>query len=168
MSKIINKFSLTWDEFIPELYLKQPRFTYSACGQFIKHPERIKKVREADSLKHLYRNELDKVYFAHDATYSDSKHLARGPISGTIWAADLAEVGSLSSNSVKIKYLLCVIDVFTKYAWVKPLKDKKGKTVLTAFIEIVNECNRQSNKLWVHQGREFYNKLMQDINELHT
>ena len=47
-------------------------------------------------------------------------------------------MGSLSSKNRNIKYLLCVIDVFTKYAWVKPLKDKKGKIILNAFIEIVN------------------------------
>ena len=68
---------------------------------------------------------------------------------------------SLSSKNKNVKYLLCVIDVFTKYAWVKPLKDKKGKTVLNAFIEIVNESNRKPNKLWIDQGREFYNKLLQ-------
>ena len=45
---------------------------------------------------------------------------------------------------------------------VKPLKSKKGKTVLNAFIKIVNESNRKPNKLWVDQGREFYNKLMQE------
>ena len=48
---------------------------------------------------------------------------------------------SLFSKNKNVKYLLCVIDVFTKYAWVKPLKDKKGKTVLNAFIEIMNGCN---------------------------
>ena len=53
-------------------------------------------------------------------------------------------------------------DVLTKYAWVKPLKDKKGKTAPNAFIEIVNESNRNPNKLWVDQGREFYNNLMQE------
>ena len=76
----------------------------------------------------------------------------------------------LSSKNRNVKYLLCVIDVFTKYAWFKPLKDKKGKTVLNAFIEIVDESNRKRNKLWVDQGREFYNKLMQEWldNVLHT
>ena len=49
---------------------------------------------------------------------------------GNIWAADLAEMGSLSSKNENVKYSLCVIDVFTKYAWVKPLKEKNGKTVL--------------------------------------
>ena len=55
-----------------------------------------------------------------------------------------------------------VIDPFNRYACVKPLKDKKGKTVLNAFIEIVNESNRKPNKLWLDQGREFYNELMQE------
>ena len=45
---------------------------------------------------------------------------------------------------------------------VNPLKDQKGKTVLYAFVEIVNESNRQPNKLWVDLGREFHNKLMQE------
>ena len=48
-------------------------------------------------------------------------------------------------------------DVFTKYAWVKPLKDKKGKTVLNAFIKIVNESNRKPSRLWVDQGLKFHN-----------
>ena len=52
--------------------------------------------------------------------------------------------------------MLCVINVFTKYVWVKPLKGKKVKTVLNALIEIVNESpNRKPNKLWVDQEREF-------------
>ena len=72
---------------------------------------------------------------------------------------------SLSSKNKNVKYLLCVIDVFTKYAWVKPLQDKKDKISLNAFIEIVNESNRNPNKLWVDQGREFYNKLMQEWSE---
>ena len=60
---------------------------------------------------------------------------------------------SLSSKNKSVKYLLCVIDVFTKDARVKPLNDEKGKTVLNAFIEIVNESNHKPNKLWVDQGK---------------
>ena len=52
----------------------------------------------------------------------------------------------LSSKNKNVKYLLCAADVFSKYAWVKPLKDKKGKRVLNAFIEIINESNRKPNK----------------------
>ena len=203
MNKIINKFLLTEDKFMPDLHSKQPGFTYSACGPFTKHRERIKKFRETGKLKHLYRNEIDKACFAHDAAYSDSKDVAKRIISDkilrdrayeiarnlaydeykkslasmvykffdnktrsranlndqlaeeshkpvikklkrrkvyaifkdNIWATDLAEMESLSSKNKNVKYLLCVIDVFTKYAWVKTLRDKKGKTVLNVLLK---------------------------------
>ena len=64
---------------------------------------------------------------------------------------------SLSSKYQGVKYLLCVVDVFTKYACVKPVKDKKAKTVLLDFIEIVNKSKCQPDKLQVDQGREFDN-----------
>ena len=54
-----------------------------------------------------------------------------------------------------------MIDVFTKYELGKPLRDKKDKTVLAAFIEMVNESDCKTNKRWVNQGRWFYSKLMQ-------
>ena len=86
------------------------------------------------------------------------------------WAADLAKMGSSSSKSWHVKYLLYMIDVLTKYAWVKSLKDKKAKTLLHDFAEIVNDSKRKHNKLRVDQGREFYNNLMQksldDVNML--
>ena len=69
-----------------------------------------------------------------------------------IWAVDLAEIESLSSKNKNVKYLLCVTDLFTRYEWVKPLKSK-AKTVLDAFIEIVNKSNYKPKKLWVDQGR---------------
>ena len=69
------------DKFIPKLHIKQPGFTYSACGPFTKHRERIQKFRETGNLKHLYRNELGKACFDHDAVYSDSKDLAKRTIS---------------------------------------------------------------------------------------
>ena len=61
---------------------------------------------------------------------------------------------SLYSKNKNIEYLLCIIDVFTKYALVKSLKDKKCKTVVNIFIEIVNESNRKPNKCWVDQGKK--------------
>ena len=81
MNKIINNFLLGGDKFMPELHLKKSGVTYSACGAFTKNHERIQKFRETGNLKHLYRNELDKACFAHDAAYWDSKDLARRTIS---------------------------------------------------------------------------------------
>ena len=81
---------------------------------------------------------------------------------GNIWAADLAYMGSLSSKNYVVKYLLCTIDVFTKYAWIKPLANKKTKTVLDGFTEVANESYHKLNKSWIDQGRQFYNKLMKN------
>ena len=55
------------------MHLKKSGFTYSACGPFTNHDEKIQKFRETGDLNHLYRNELDKAFSAHDTTYSDSK-----------------------------------------------------------------------------------------------
>ena len=70
-----------------------------------------------------------------------------------VWTEDLAEIESLSSKNKNVKYWLCAVHVFTKYASVKPLKNKKDKTVLNAFIKIVNESNRKPIKLWTDQGK---------------
>ena len=64
-----------------------------------------------------------------------------------IWAIDLCEMESLSSMNQDIKYLLCVIDVFTKYTWIKPSKDEKSKAVLLDFIKTVNESNCKPKKI---------------------
>ena len=55
------------------------------------------------------------------------------------------------------RFLLCAIDIFSKYAWVVPLKDKKGITIVDAFQKILKESNRRPNKIWVDKGNEFYN-----------
>ena len=65
--------------------MKQLGFTYTACEPFTKHRERIQKFRETGNLKHLYRNELDKACFAHDAAYSHSNDLAKRTISDKIF-----------------------------------------------------------------------------------
>ena len=55
------------------------------------------------------------------------------------------------------RFLLCVIDIFSKYAWVVPLKDKKGISIVNAFQKILKESDRKPNKIWVDKGSEFYN-----------
>ena len=75
MNNTSNKFLLVGDKFMPEMHLKQPGFTYSACGPFTKHKERIQKFKETGDVRHIYRNELDKACFQHDAAYADNKDL---------------------------------------------------------------------------------------------
>ena len=75
-----------------------------------------------------------------------------------IWSVDLADMQSLSKYNKGIKYLLCAIDLFSKYAWVVPLKGKRGISIVNAFQKIISEL-RKPNKLWIDEGVEFYNKL---------
>ena len=74
-----------------------------------------------------------------------------------IWGVDLADMQLLSKYNKGIRFLLCVIDVFSKCAWVVPLKDKKGISIAKAFQSILKQSNRKPNKIWVDKGSEFYN-----------
>ena len=65
---------------------------------------------------------------------------------------------SLSKFNKGVKYLLCAIDLFSKYAWVIPIKDKEGTSIANAFQKIISEEQRKPNKIWVDQGNEFYNQ----------
>ena len=75
MNNLINKFLLGDDKFMPEMYLRQPQFVYSACGPFTRHKERIKKFKQTGDTRYIYRNELDKACFEHDSAYADHKDL---------------------------------------------------------------------------------------------
>ena len=205
MNEIINKFLLAVDKFMPEMHLKQPGFTYSACGPFTKYKERIQKFKETGDTSYVYKNELDKVCFQHAMACGDFKDLAkrtaadkvlrgktfkiasdqkydgyqRGlasmvykffdkksqgsgaannneniqladelhkPIIKTfkkrkvyssfrdnIWGVDLADMQLLSKFNKGFRFLLCVIDIDSKFDWVIPLKDKKGVSIVNAF-----------------------------------
>ena len=242
MNNTINKLLLAGDNFMSEIHLRQPQFTYSAYGAFTKHEQRIQKFKQTGDTNYIYKNELDKACFVYDAAYSDSKDLTnrtaadkilknkafdiakdpkydgyqRGLVSmvykffepkfaspdkksvgsyakrvntkitpqnqqfaeelhkpiirkfkkrkvqvafkDNIWGADLADMQLLSKYNKGIRFLLCVIDIFSKYAWVVPLKDKKGISIVKAFQIILKQSNsRKPNKIWVDKGSEFYN-----------
>ena len=74
----------------------------------------------------------------------------------------------LSKYNKRIKYLLCAIDLFSKYAWLVPIKDKKRTSIVNAFKKILSDStelhsNRKPNKIWVDQGSEFYNNCYKDF-----
>ena len=77
MNKIVNKFLLVGDKFMPELHLKQPGFTYCACGPFTKNKEIIEKFMQTANTDFIYRNELDKACFQHDMAYGKPKNVAK-------------------------------------------------------------------------------------------
>ena len=76
-----------------------------------------------------------------------------------IWGVDLADMQPLSRKNKGIKYLLCGLDLYSKYAFVVPLKDKKEISIVNAFSKIIKQSNRKPNKIWLDQGGEFYNNI---------
>ena len=83
-----------------------------------------------------------------------------------IWAADLIDMQAFSKDNYGIKYLLTVIDIFSKKNWIVPLKLKTGQEVANAFSRILKE--RRPSNMSVDKGREFYNKDVQKLVELYS
>ena len=77
MNEIINKILLTGDKFMPEMHLREPRFTCSACGPFTKNKERVRKFMQTGNTDFIYKNELNKACFQHDMAYGKAKDLVR-------------------------------------------------------------------------------------------
>ena len=90
-----------------------------------------------------------------------NKRKAYSQFKDNIWGVDLADMQSLSRKNKGIKYLLCAIGLYSKYAFVIPLKDKKGISIVNAFNKIIKQSNRKPNKIWVDQGGEFYNNVFE-------
>ena len=83
-----------------------------------------------------------------------------------IWAADLVDMREFSKFNKGVKYLLAVIDIFSKYGWLIPLKDKTGEAVASALKTIFKE--RKPEKMWVDKGKEFYDKDVKELVELYS
>ena len=75
-----------------------------------------------------------------------------------IWAADLVGMQSFAKDNDDFKYLLTVLDTFSKYGWIVPLKDKTGKSTADGFAKILASSGRKPGKFWVDKNRECYNK----------
>ena len=84
MNEVVNKFLLAGDIFMPEMHLKQPRFTYSAWGPFTKNKERIQKFKETGDTNYIYKNELDKACFQYDMACGGFKNLKRRTFSDKV------------------------------------------------------------------------------------
>ena len=84
-----------------------------------------------------------------------NKRKVQSPFIDNIWRADLADMQLISKFNERFRFLLCVIDIYTKYVWVIPLKDKKGITITDAFQKMLKKANRKPNKIWVDKGSEF-------------
>ena len=78
-------------------------------------------------------------------------------IKDNTWGADLADMQLINKFNKGYKCLLCIINIFSKYTWVFPLKNKRGVTTINPFQKILDDLKRKPNKIWVDQGNEFYN-----------
>ena len=99
--------------------------------------------------KELYRQIIQKL----------KKRKVHSSFTDNIWGADLADV-QLICKFNKGRFLLWVIDIYSKYTWVIPLKDKKGIIITNAFENILDKSKHKQNKIWVDKEREFYNRSM--------
>ena len=84
-----------------------------------------------------------------------NKRKVHSSFAENIWGEDLADMQLISKLNKRFRFLLCVINICSKYTWVIPLKDKKGITITNAFQKVLDESNRKPNKIWVDNGSKF-------------
>ena len=112
MNEIVNKFLLAGDRFMPEMHLKQPGLTYSACGPFIRNKERIEKFMQTGKTDFIYRNELDKARFQHDMAYGKSKDLVKRTQSDKFWRGKAFKIVSDPKYDGYQRELASTVDKF--------------------------------------------------------
>ena len=114
-----------------------------------------------DDGRSISRNVASLNILAHDVINLLYKKKVYSQFKDNIWGVDLADMQSLSRKNKGIKYLLCVIDLYSRYAFVIPLKNKKGISIVNAFNKLIKQSSRKPNKKWVDQGGEFYNNVFE-------
>ena len=122
--------------------------------------ERVKKLKDTTKSSSLERSSSILVNELHKPIIKKfNKRKVYSQFKDNIWGENLADIQSLSKKNKDIKYLLCAIDLYSKYAFVIPLKDKKGISIVNEFNKAIKQFNRKPNKIWVDQGGEFYNNV---------
>ena len=152
---------------MPEMHLRQPEFTYSSCGPFTKNIENVKKISSNRRFKigsgiqneNISNNQLAEELHKPTIRKFDKRNIHL-PFIDNIWCSDLTDMQLISKFNKGFRFLLYVIDIYSKYAWVIPfpLKDKKGITIINAFQKIWEKPNHKPNKIWVDKHSEFYNR----------
>ena len=94
MNQVVNKPLLAGDKFMPEMHLRQPGFTYSACGPFTRNKQRIQKFMQTGDTNYIYRNKLDKACFQHDMAYGKYKDLERRTQSDKVFKEKTFEIAN--------------------------------------------------------------------------
>ena len=120
----------------------------------------VKKLKNTKKSSFLERSSLILADELHKPVIKKfNKRKVYSQFKDNIWGVDLVDMQSLCKKNKGIKYLLCAIDLYSKYAFVFPLKDKKGISIVNGFNKIIKQSNRKPNKIWVDQGGESYNNF---------
>ena len=144
-------------KFLTQKLLHSTKKTMSGKGN-AKHTAKRSSLRRS-SLERTGNNKIFTEELHKPVIKKFNKRKVYSQFKDNIWGVDLADMQSLSRKNKRFKYLLCAINLYSKYAFVIPLKDKKGISIVNAFNKIIKQSNRKPNKIWVDQGGEFYNHV---------
>ena len=152
MNEIVNKFLLGGDKSMPEMHLKQPGFTQSACGPFTKKKEKIKKFMQTEDTNFIYKNELDKAYFQHDMAYGKTKDLVKRTQSDKVLKDKTFQIASDPNYDGYQRGLASVVYKFF---------DKKSSGSGIANESIINQQINFINQLLENLKKEKFNHRLE-------
>ena len=153
MNEIVNKFLLVVDKFMLEMHLKEPGFTYSACGPFTEDKERIQQFKETGDISYIYKNKLDKACFQHDMAYGGFKDIARRTASGKVLrdkAFNIAENPNYDGYQRELASM--VYNFFDKRLAVRGVGNNEIKQHLQLAEELHKPIIRKIKKIKVYSG----------------
>ena len=158
MNEIVNKFLLVGDKFMPEMHLKQPGFTYSACGPFPKNKERIEKFLQTGNTGFIYRNEFDKACFKHDMAYGKTKDLVKRTQSDKVLKDKAFKVASNPNYDLYQRGLASMVYTFFD-------KNSKGSGIVTnePNYQLANELHKPIVRKF--KKRKVYSSFRDNISE---
>ena len=163
MNNTINKLLLAGDKFVPEIHLRQPQFTYSACGPFTKHEQRIQKFKETGDTNYIYKNELDKACFIHDAAYSDSKDLTKRTVADKILKNKAFDIAKDSKYDGYQRGLASMVYNFfySKVAW--PDKKSEGSGAKHVNTKLIPQNEQLADELQTFKKRKVHSAFKHNI-----
>ena len=161
MNEKVNKFLVAGGKFMPEMYLQQPGFTYSACGPFTESKERIQKFKEIGDSQYIYQNKLDKACFQHEMAYGDFKVLTRRTASDKIcMIKHLILLKSQNIMDINMDLLQCSISFLIKNLLRLPINLLLVVVLKMRIFQTKNELNNYINQLLENSRKEKYSHLL--------
>ena len=140
---------------MPEIHLRQPQFTYSAFGLFTKHEQRIQKFKETGDTNYIYKNELDKACFVHDAAYSDSKDLTKRTVADKILKNKAFDIATDPKYDGCQRGLASMVYKFFDSKVASPDKKSEGSDAKHVNTKLIPQNEQLADELHKHIIRKF-------------